>query len=180
MIVSAAAVPSPLSSRIYANEASAKAILRAYAEAQENYRKKTIAWGDPRRGVGYCGKYRNLYYGADDAGQPLHLIDKHQADAYIDFSGGPPTAAAASDTSEGFNGYYYADDPYVDKNRLSDREFGLFAVPKHQGLTGFRIFWIGKAGEIFSVMAPRDAKKPVMTAEDSPLHPENRRGWEKE
>lgn len=169
-IVLSIALPGHRSNPRRANEASAVTCLKQYAAAQAAYRS--------RFGTRYCADFRILFYGPDDKGRPLELISKGFADAFVrpPSASSPPHGRAAKPVP--YQGYVFCEDPYVADNSLWDGTFALVAYPAKPGRTGNNLYWIGEKGDVYSCGIPEGQRTmPLITADESPLHPESVRSW---
>lgn len=128
-IIAAIAVPNLLRSRMQANETAAIAALKAYASAQETFRKGNslarIA-GAPYQDY-YCPSYIQLYYGF--SGPVLELIPQSMADATL---------------QNGYQGYFFVQDATL---AIEDYryQYSLFAHPCVYDKTGVNSFYIDES-----------------------------------
>ena len=110
----------------------------------------------------YADNYRNLYYGRTEQGDPLRLISKDVADAFLVDNplGGAPTPSEAPGTAEPYNGYYFQEDVSgaVPASAYKTK-YAFMAFPAVYGETGYKVFWTDQEGVVFS----HDPKLPTGT-----------------
>lgn len=143
-VIAAIAIPSLMGARTAANETAAVASLRAYAAAQNNYRRMDH---DDDGVYEYAHPYVKLYTGEADE-MPLMLIDDAFANASMD---APPGGLTAAKT-----GYLFHDlvgdeggQDYDDGKGNLVAGHGLCAVPETHNRTGRNTFVVNIQGTVF-------------------------------
>lgn len=169
----AAAIPSMMQSRVRRNEAKVISLLLNYAAAQHQYQFRKSR-GDPE--AEYCDDFRRLYYCVDE-GKRLALIPESLARTPIAFASGDKGVSISRRVMPDEIGYVFLEDPYVEKHSLWAEHFGLIAYPVDPGRSGTNIFWIGADRKILRYDDVPEAT-PLLE-EQSPLHPEGAKLWEK-
>lgn len=163
-VIMAAVIPGLTPSRLRTCEQQAVVTLRAYARAQEQYRRVGNS--------GYCPDSRELFFGPGGSGSQYLHISRHRINA---FARNPETRAGITPS----HGYVFYDDPFVTENGLWREQFGYFAFPGMPGKTGMHIYWIGKSRVVFMQEFVREMKvEDAVSFDNSPLHPQGKVKWE--
>ena len=151
---------------IRSRELVAQICLRKYATAQLTFAlgKQATIPGNTSPGLGenaYADNFRNLFYGADDDGQWLHLVPESMADAYLvdnALSGAPTLNEGADRKAAPHHGYLFVEDLTGDVPAAKyDSWCTLMAIPVELGATGRYVYWINQEGVVYS-QEPRAPK----------------------
>lgn len=189
LIIGTIALPNLMDSLIRSNEAAAIDQLKKYADAQRIFKQEgygRIAENLAPVPEGYCGNFRMLHYGVKPASaavgvQPLDLIAKAHADAFIDSPlsgdapGGKPYGARKA-----MNGYYFMD-PVDFPDGMSANEFfaagfAHVAVPDLANNTGNHMFFVDSDGAIWRRLVDKSVSHVDSSTYATPLT--NPSAWE--
>jgi len=187
-IIAAVAIPNLLQSRIAANETSAITSVKAYATAQETFKRGAFsrrdilgeAGGAP--GGALTAVPRPQYADPRRAYYAHPWTDLHWVDNQVPGNPGPTAhisfaMANATGPENALNGYFFLQPPLQGREASMTEYAPLFALPAQHGITGTHIFFISQAGVIFR----KDAGGQVNSLDDPRIagasSPPHGHGW---